>query len=91
MTHKQAQQSIISAGDKVALAFQRGTDSSPAEGAWKPSVQLVGSPATAQTSDAEQTYTKTSLKLVKPEVRIISKDSNFNEIHRRTIGMSGIM
>ena len=62
MTHKQAQEAIISAGDNVPLVVQRvgGPDLPALPGTWKPSVQLIGGPATAPAS-AGHTYTKTSL------------------------------
>jgi len=62
MTHKQGQDAIISAGDKVPLVVQRfgGPDLPAPPGTWRPSVELIGGPATAPAS-AGHTYTKTSL------------------------------
>ena len=61
MTHKQGQDAIISAGNKVPLVIQRfGAPATPAPGTWKPQVELVGGPATTQANPG-QTYTKTSL------------------------------
>merc|ERR1719474_915934 len=62
MTHKQGQEAIISAGDNVPLVVQRvgGPDLPAPPGTWRPSVQLIGGPATAPAS-AGHTYTKTSL------------------------------
>ena len=62
MTHKQGQDAIISAGDKVPLVVQRfgGPDLPTPPGTWRPSVELIGGPATAPAS-AGHTYTKTSL------------------------------
>merc|ERR1712013_874355 len=62
MTHKQGQDAIISAGDNVPLVVQRfgGPDLPAPPGTWRPSVELIGGPATAPAS-AGHTYTKTSL------------------------------
>lgn len=65
MTHKQAQQAIISGGNEVGLVVQRtgqGLEAG-APGTWKPEVQIVGGPATSLSSNPGQTYTKTSLKI----------------------------
>lgn len=63
LTHKQAQDAIISQGNSVKMTVQRNSlPSQPQPGTWKPDVQLVGGPAT-QPGGQNQTYTKTSLAL----------------------------
>jgi len=62
MTHKQGQDAILSAGNTVPLVVQRfgGPDLPSQPGTWRPSVEIIGGPATAPVS-AGHTYTKTSL------------------------------
>jgi len=62
MTHKQAQDAIVSSGDRVALVVQRWApqEGQNAPGVWKPNVEQVGGPATCP-APLGQTYTKTSL------------------------------
>ena len=66
MTHKNAQEAIISCGDVVPLTVHRA-DSQPAGGpqGWKPSVEAVGA-APVRAGVVGETYTKTSL--AKPQV-----------------------
>ena len=61
MTHKAAQQAIVSCGDEVPLTVQRQQQQQPPPGqGWTPQVDLVGgAPVTAGVPG--QTYTKTSL------------------------------
>ena len=48
MTHKQAQEAIISSGDEVPLLVQRTGPSSSAPAAWRPKVEVVdGLPRTS--------------------------------------------
>ena len=60
MTHKQAQDAIISCGNSVPLLLQRKITNTPQGSAWKPQVEVVGGPAVAPGAPG-QTYTKTSL------------------------------
>jgi len=62
LTHKQAQEALLSSGNTVELVVQRvGTPDLPSTGTWKPKVDLVGGPA-VEPSNPGQTYTKTSLE-----------------------------
>ena len=65
MTHKQAQDAIISCGDRVPLLVQRNIPTPAQASAWRPMVEVVGSPAVTPGS-VGQTYTRTSLAAPPP-------------------------
>lgn len=83
MTHKQAQDAIVSSGDRVCLVVQRwvsqDSQTAPAPGVWKPNVELVGGPATSPAPPGT-TYTKTSLQLAQPP----PEDSHWDVKHNQT-------
>jgi len=63
LTHKEAQEAVISQGNSVQMRIQRNSEPEElAPGTWKPQVQIVGGPATAPTNPG-QLYTKTSLTM----------------------------
>lgn len=64
LTHKEAQDSIIKQGNSVNITVQRISDapSAPQPGTWRPSVEVIGGPATVPAAPG-QVYTKTSLLL----------------------------
>ena len=74
MTHKQAQQAIVSCGDQVPLTVLR---QEPLVGGWRPTVELVGEPPVTAGVPG-QTYTKTSL--ARPQ----EEDSHWDVKHNVT-------
>ena len=73
MTHKQAQEAIISCGDCVPLVVQRHGDQVSGEQCgqmsggqvWRPQVELVGAPAVTPVAAAGQNVTYTRYTLIK--------------------------
>ena len=61
MTHKVAQDAIVSSGDRVELLVQRWTgQQQEVPGVWRPEVRLVGN-STTTPAPPGTTYTQTSL------------------------------
>lgn len=67
LTHKEAQEAVIEQGNLVRVTIQRTNNavSMTPPGAWKPSVQVIGGPATVP-GGQDTAYTKTSLALQPP-------------------------
>jgi len=80
MTHKAAQDAIVSSGNQVELVVQRWSSAPapPAEGVWRPGVQAVGAPPTGPGAPG-QTYTQTSL-VANP----VPEDSHWDVKHNIT-------
>ena len=80
MTHKAAQDAIVSSGHRVELVVQRwsGAPAPPTEGVWRPGVQAVGAPPTGPGAPG-QTYTQTSL-VANP----VPEDSHWDVKHNIT-------